>query len=54
MILDVVHGEGVAAGKEFPGGLCLGSDCYSTVKEECEKTIASVETWKDVSLSTDF
>jgi len=39
VLLDVIRGEGVAAGKAFPTALSLGSDCYSVVKAECEKTL---------------
>ncbi|TFK69342.1 NAD(P)-binding protein [Pluteus cervinus] len=54
VILDVIRGEGVAVGKPFPSSLQLGSDCYRIVKEEQEKTLTSLELWKDVSISTDF
>jgi hypothetical protein len=54
VVLDVVRGEGLAEGKVFPTALSLGSDSYNGVKEECEKTLARLEDWKDVSESTDF
>ncbi|KAF8075755.1 hypothetical protein FPV67DRAFT_1469077 [Lyophyllum atratum] len=54
VIADVVRGEGVAAGKTFPTSLSLGSDCYTIVKGESEKTLARLEEWKDVTQSTDF
>ncbi|GLB33166.1 putative short-chain dehydrogenases reductases (SDR) family protein [Lyophyllum shimeji] len=54
IMVDVVRGEGVAAGKEFPTVLALGSDCYNVVKTESERTLARLEEWKEVSKSTDF
>ncbi|TFK37144.1 hypothetical protein BDQ12DRAFT_653014 [Crucibulum laeve] len=54
VILDVVRGEGAAAGKSFPRGLALGTDCYNVVKVESDKTLARIEEWKEVSFSTDF
>ncbi|KAF9040838.1 hypothetical protein BJ165DRAFT_1492515 [Panaeolus papilionaceus] len=54
VIVDVVRGEGGAAGKPFPTNLCLGSDCYSVAKQESEKVLERLEEWKDVSFSTDF
>lgn len=54
VIVDVIRGEGVAAGKEWPRSLCLGSDCHATVKAESEKTLARLEEWKEASFATDF
>ncbi|KAK7051566.1 hypothetical protein VNI00_004545 [Paramarasmius palmivorus] len=54
VVVDVVRGEGLAQGKPFPTSLQLGSDCYSVAKEECEKALQVLETWKEVSQSTDF
>ncbi|KAF8652302.1 hypothetical protein AX16_004460 [Volvariella volvacea WC 439] len=53
-ILDLVHGTGLAAGKEFPTQLALGSDCYAVVKEESQKTLALLEEWRELTLSTDL
>ncbi|KAJ3570408.1 hypothetical protein NP233_g4424 [Leucocoprinus birnbaumii] len=54
IILDVVRGDGIAKGREFPTSLALGTDCYNTVKTESEKALKNLEEWKDVSQSTDF
>ncbi|RDB30241.1 hypothetical protein Hypma_007082 [Hypsizygus marmoreus] len=54
VVVDVVRGEGVAAGKAFPTVLNLGTDCYDVVKSECEATLARLEDWKEVTTSTDF
>ncbi|KAF9475750.1 NAD(P)-binding protein [Pholiota conissans] len=54
VIMDVIKREGVAQGKEVPSGFSLGQDCYETVKESCEKTLESLEAWRQVSMSTDY
>lgn len=54
VIVDVIHGDGVAAGKAFPTVLSLGSDTYGVVKNACESTLAGLEEWREVTLSTDF
>ncbi|KAG6838646.1 hypothetical protein H0H87_002618, partial [Tephrocybe sp. NHM501043] len=54
ILVDVVRGEGVAAGREFPTVLSLGSDCYEVTKTASEKTLARLEEWKEVTFSSDF
>ncbi|CAI6331460.1 unnamed protein product [Periconia digitata] len=54
IVLDLVRGEGVAQGMEVPFRLPLGVDCYTDVKEKCEATLATLETWKNVTRSTDI
>ncbi|KAF8647535.1 hypothetical protein AX16_006642 [Volvariella volvacea WC 439] len=53
-ILDLVHGTGLAAGREWPVSIALGTDSYGVVKTESEKVLKRIEAWKDVSFSTDF
>jgi hypothetical protein len=54
IMVDVVRGEGVAAGKPFPTSLSLGGDCFDVVKMESEAALARLEEWKEVTKSTDF
>ncbi|KAG8910060.1 hypothetical protein FRC02_007407, partial [Tulasnella sp. 418] len=54
VMLDVVRGEGVAAGRKIPTVLPLGSDCYNGIQAYCAKTLGVLEEWKDVIVSTDF
>lgn len=54
VMIDVVHGEGGAAGKSWPAFLALGSDCYGAVKAHCEDSLKTLQEWKDVTLSTDI
>ncbi|KZT32511.1 NAD(P)-binding protein [Sistotremastrum suecicum HHB10207 ss-3] len=52
VILDIVRGEGVARGREWPEWLFLGSDCLRDVGDKCDRVRGVMEEWKDVSLST--
>ncbi|KAF3039684.1 hypothetical protein E8E12_001092 [Didymella heteroderae] len=54
IVLDLVHGDGIAQGREVPFRLPLGLDCYTDVKEKCEATLATLEDWRDVATSTDI
>ena len=54
IIIDLVRKEGIAAGRDVPFRLPLGSDCYETIKEKCEETLKLLDDWKDVIKSTDF
>lgn len=53
-MVDLVRGEGIAAGKPFPPALALGTDCYKVAENESKSALARLEEWKDVSFSTDF
>ena len=54
IVVDVVHGTGVAKDKPFPVSLSLGPDAYAIGKGEGEKLLKRLEDWKDVSVTTDF
>lgn len=54
VMVDVLKGEGVAAGKKRPTRLVLGTDAVEIVGEVCNETLRGIEAWKDVSMSTDF
>lgn len=54
VMLDVVRGEGVAQGKEFPNSLLLGSDCFEDVQDQIQGYLKLQKEWEDVSKSTDF
>ena len=53
-MINVIKSEGIAAGKDFPTVVALGSDCYEDVKAACHHTLQTLEAWKDVTVSTDF
>ncbi|OIW22843.1 NAD(P)-binding protein, partial [Coniochaeta ligniaria NRRL 30616] len=52
-IVDIVKGEGVAAGKKWAVHVVIGSDSYAHIKQKCEQELQLLETWKDVSFHTD-
>lgn len=52
-IVDVVKGEGVAAGKQWAIHVVIGSDSYAHIKQKCEQELELLESWKDVSFNTD-
>ncbi|KAF9560040.1 short chain dehydrogenase [Agrocybe pediades] len=54
LVLDLVRGEGEAAGRPLPVGIAFGSDAYNVAKTASEQALARLEEWKDVSFSTDF
>ncbi|KAK0447192.1 hypothetical protein EV421DRAFT_1789303 [Armillaria borealis] len=54
VMLDVVRGEGVAQGKEFPNSLLLGSDCFEGVQDQIQGYLKLQKEWTGVSKSTDF
>lgn len=54
IMIDIIKGEGIAAGRDFPTVVALGSDCYEGVKAACHDTLQNLEVWKDVIVSTDF
>ncbi|KAM0427900.1 hypothetical protein ACHAPT_007359 [Fusarium lateritium] len=52
-IVDVVKREGLAADKPWAVRVALGSDGLGSARQRCEEQLKLVETWKDVSSSTD-
>ena len=54
IMIDIIKGEGKAAGKKTPPYIGLGSDAYSIIKEANETTLGLLEEWKDVITSTDL
>lgn len=53
-IIDVVRGEGTAAGKDFPKRLPLGSDALAVIKKKCLETLRICDEWEAVITSTDL
>lgn len=54
VMIDVVKGEGVAAGKPFPTVVVLGSDAYELIKNSASDTLKALDVWKDATCSTDL
>lgn len=54
IMVDVVKGEGVAAEKEMPTRLPLGSDVLEVIRRKCRDTLALCDEWEEIIVSTDF
>lgn len=54
IMIDLVKGTGVAAGKQIPLRVPLGSDGWSRVRAKCESTIKICDDWEEVAKSTDI
>ncbi|KAJ7720465.1 hypothetical protein DFH07DRAFT_933087 [Mycena maculata] len=53
-VVDVVRGEGKAAGRPWPLYLILGDLGVSGVTEKCDRILHLLEDWKDVSTGLDY
>ncbi|KAI1433845.1 hypothetical protein GGR50DRAFT_695695 [Xylaria sp. CBS 124048] len=53
VVVDVLTGTGVAAGKSFPVRLLLGRDCRDDVRAKMARTEKLIKEWDDVIVSTD-
>ena len=53
-IVDVVKGEGKAANRGIPDRLPLGKDAVEVIRKKCTETLALLESWEDISSSTDY
>ncbi|KAF7794087.1 hypothetical protein EIP86_005217 [Pleurotus ostreatoroseus] len=51
-VVDVVRGEGKAAGKEWPLWLVLGNDAEDDLRVHCEQRLKNLEEWLDITRST--
>ena len=54
LIVDIMKGQGFAAGRATPRSLQIGNDCYHAVKGKLESTLATLEEWKGVVVATDI
>lgn len=56
-IVDIVKMEGLASRGRKEGlqtAIPIGPDAYAVVKAACERTLKTLEDWKDVIESTDY
>ncbi|KAL1938830.1 hypothetical protein VTO73DRAFT_11210 [Trametes versicolor] len=53
-IVDIVKGEGCAAGKTIPKTIQIGNDCYTEVKKALTSSLATLEEWKSIITATDL
>jgi NAD(P)-dependent dehydrogenase (short-subunit alcohol dehydrogenase family) len=54
IVVDIVRGEGVARGREWPGMIILGEDAERELVAKYTRVIALAEEWKDISRSCNF
>ncbi|KAH6915606.1 short chain dehydrogenase [Coprinopsis sp. MPI-PUGE-AT-0042] len=54
LMLDVIKGTGIAAGKAFPRAVAVGSDSYDAAKEEMAKEVVRLDEWKEASFAVGF
>ncbi|KDQ53970.1 hypothetical protein JAAARDRAFT_38954 [Jaapia argillacea MUCL 33604] len=52
MVVDVVRGEGVAQGREWPLYLVLGEDAERDIRTKCGKVLKVLDQWQDVTRAT--
>ncbi|KAK4455357.1 hypothetical protein QBC34DRAFT_432695 [Podospora aff. communis PSN243] len=50
-IIDVVKGEGLAKGRQFPLRVALGPDALDAIRQKCNEQLHLLDEWEDVSLS---
>ncbi|KAL0958957.1 hypothetical protein HGRIS_014269 [Hohenbuehelia grisea] len=48
-LVDVVRGEGIAKGREWPGHLVLGEDAEADIRNKAETVIEVLNAWSDVA-----
>lgn len=53
LIVDIMRGQGFATGRAMPRSLQIGNDCYHQVKKKLRSTLATLEEWKEVIVTTD-
>ncbi|XP_006463100.1 hypothetical protein AGABI2DRAFT_194071 [Agaricus bisporus var. bisporus H97] len=55
IVVDIVHGEGVAEGKTgWPRYLVLGSDAETNVRDKCKLMLDVLDEWEDVVKGVNF
>lgn len=54
IVVDVVKGEGCAAGREWPLYLVLGKDAEADIRNKCAKVLKHLDDWHDVVRGVDL
>ncbi|KAF7313864.1 UBR-type domain-containing protein [Mycena chlorophos] len=52
VVVDIVRGEGCAAGRPFPKRIALGEDCERDIRAKLESQAKMLDEWQDVVRST--
>ncbi|KAF4483475.1 NADPH-dependent 1-acyldihydroxyacetone phosphate reductase [Fusarium agapanthi] len=53
VMVDIMKGEGIAAGKPWAVGIAIGSDAFDCGEQKCEEQLKVLNEWKDVSYAKD-
>lgn len=53
-MIDLVRHTGLAAGRDIPLRVPLGSDGWGRIKAKCEETLRVCDEWEDMARSTDI
>lgn len=53
-VVDTITGVGLAEGKQMPETLPMGVDAFEAIRLKCEKTLRTLQDWKEISCSTDL
>ena len=54
LLVDVVRGEGAAAGRPWPMWLFMGRDVYRDVRGKCDAVLHALDEWEDVATDLEF
>ncbi|KAI1773557.1 hypothetical protein F4818DRAFT_423005 [Hypoxylon cercidicola] len=54
ILYDVITSTGVAAGREFPGFIPLGSDAIAEIKKDAQKVIDDINAWESIVTKSDI
>jgi hypothetical protein len=52
--MDIVRGEGVAKGREWPKYLILGEDAELAIRTKCAIMLDTLDKWGDVTRGVAF
>ena len=54
VVVDIVRGEGRAAGKPFPLWLALGADAVKDIRAKATRIIESLDAYQDLSVTVGY
>ena len=54
VVVDVVRGEGAAAGRPFPLWLALGADAVRDIRSKATRIVESLDTYQDLSVAAGY
>ncbi|KAI0409177.1 hypothetical protein F4802DRAFT_545712 [Xylaria palmicola] len=54
ILYDVITSSGLAAGRELPGFLPLGSDANTEITKSAKATIDEIQAWADITSQSDY